>query len=365
MVTGSTTLNAAINGSAPVTTKKKRYVTKAVRQSQQYQQQYQRQQLLARQAFLQNRLKSDPINSIIHDESDTISFRANLLKNFINTNDYLGVLLTQNLPINLIKPPAIHENPATELSQLQKKLENNSLEVNALKEKLNTITTTSITLDDLDFPLESFDTVLKEYIDNHGLRVQDNRVVKHKDKFNHLVAQVNEAPSDYWEKQYHKIIENQKTKKRELELQKLREQEESKKKEEERRRKEQEELELKRRREEADALRRQQEQQEQIRQQQQLQQEQQQRQQQPDFTNIALPIVPDELVPNDITSVQVPIAEQVLGTNEKDIQENNENDADKNKNQQDLLDEMFGDYNNEPFNSGFDDGFEDLDNVFF
>ncbi|EJT42238.1 SNF6-like protein [Saccharomyces kudriavzevii IFO 1802] len=55
-----------------------------------------------RQDFERVRLRPEQLSNIIHDESDTISFRSNLLKNFISSNDAFNMLSLTTVPCDRI-----------------------------------------------------------------------------------------------------------------------------------------------------------------------------------------------------------------------------------------------------------------------
>lgn len=56
-----------------------------------------------RQDFERVRLRPEQLSNIIHDESDTISFRSNLLKNFISSNDAFNMLSLTTVPCDRIE----------------------------------------------------------------------------------------------------------------------------------------------------------------------------------------------------------------------------------------------------------------------
>ncbi|SMN20451.1 similar to Saccharomyces cerevisiae YHL025W SNF6 Subunit of the SWI/SNF chromatin remodeling complex involved in transcriptional regulation [Maudiozyma saulgeensis] len=189
-----------------------------------------------------NRLKPEQVNSIVHDESDTISFRANLLKNFILSADFMNSLTNQPVPLSKIKPPRVFQsgNPNTlrniittfkakvkqeqtlldELKKTSAELEAQEVKLDLAKE-LDSDTTVYATL-------EQTEDTLRQYCDTNGLRSQDRRIIMHVEKFPSLKINPTEAPKDYWKTTYKELVKEREIK---IKEQKQREEEERKEKE--------------------------------------------------------------------------------------------------------------------------------------
>ncbi|GMM58493.1 Snf6 protein [Maudiozyma humilis] len=365
-----------------------------------------------------NRLKPEQVSAVIHDESDTISFRANLLKNFVVAADHMALLTAQAVPLAQIRPPRVFQssNPRT-LATIATAFEDKVKQEQALLDNLKQAAhiaghSTAAPAIDVDVPLDSMakvDSVAAEYIAKHGLRMQDRRVVIHRGKFTHLKSDTREAPADYWTTTHKELLrehkrqekikrEEEERKKQEEETRRLREEEE-KKLEEQRKLQELEQQRLKQQQEEEQRQRQQElQQQQQQQQQQQLQQQQQQQHQGEPQSGIVpgpnatpgiaaepvirqgsqsnppdMPVQPQPItanagiVPNGLTeSNELP---SVVDSTSADPSQTANVDPNQ---QENLLDDMFTEYNtnnNEPFSNSFDDefgdGFDNLDNVFF
>ncbi|CAB4253002.1 some similarities with Saccharomyces cerevisiae YHL025W SNF6 Subunit of the SWI/SNF chromatin remodeling complex involved in transcriptional regulation [Maudiozyma barnettii] len=213
---------------------------------QQLQQQMQQQQIKDNEA---NRLKPEQVNSIVHDESDTISFRANLLKNFILSTDFMNALTNQPVPLSKIKPPRVFQslNPVTLrniITTFKTKVEQEQTLLDELKRTSADLDVQELHLDlakELDndisvyATLEHTEDATRQYCDTHGLRSQDRRIVTHVKKFPSLKIDPSEAPNDYWDTTYKELIQERDMK---IKEQKKKEEEERKEKELQRKREE-------------------------------------------------------------------------------------------------------------------------------
>lgn len=390
-----------------VTIKKKRsYNTKSARvaaaQQAQRMQEQQKQHLQAKHHFEDSRLKSESqISSTVHDESDSISFRGNILKNFINSTSYMNALTLKPVPLSRLQPASMYGPPKVakqSLIDMENKLNKELEQLSSLKEELKTTedlntdpnqTLLAIldisSIDQLDISsLDSIDTLLDKYKKKYKLISQDHIVVKRIDEFIDLKLDKSEAPPEYWEI-YNDLKQKQKERK-ELEI-KLALERKMKEEEEERSRKEAERLELlftekqereKLDKEEKERLAKEMEQK--------LSQEQDIIRQQAQQDIVADPVIPlpagqmpttvfaqdidSQINPAGILSASIDTnsASNILGVVDDTPSVNptieTTNMADTGEGQE-LLDDMFGQYNNDQFNNGFDDEFEDLDNVFF
>ncbi|CCK72362.1 Snf6p KNAG_0J02830 [Huiozyma naganishii CBS 8797] len=373
--------------------KKKKYQPKSVRQQQQI---LQTRSQLARHDFEASRLRAEQVGAVVHDESDTISFRSYILKNFINGSAYMNALTVNPVPLHRLKEVSVYgSNKDVKLSiiSLEKKLEQEILLLDQLRGELDK----EIELPDFERTLlgqighvdinsiESIDNALVLYRRKFAVRMQDTLLVRHDGKFEHLKSDKKEAPEDYWQN-YHEFKRKEKER-RELEKklaleQKLREEQEQKRLFEE--------AEAKRKLEEQqrDRIKLQQLQQQnseenriKIMQQQQQDFIRQQKQEENNPAPLPRPLpsqialtgfdagqnIPQLMGPeNNPVTATVSNNPNILGGADQPSVPLGTQDVDQNGNeQQDLLDDMFGEYNNEPFNNGFDDDFGDLDNVFF
>lgn len=75
-----------------------------------------------RQDFERVRLRPEQLSNIIHDESDTISFRSHQLKNFISSNDAFNMLSLTTVPCdNIRRSRVFSEQTAKYLAQKQRR----------------------------------------------------------------------------------------------------------------------------------------------------------------------------------------------------------------------------------------------------
>lgn len=390
-----------------VVKKKRTYTAKSARvvaaQQIQKAQEQQRQNSQIRHRLEESRLKSDSnVNSTLHDESDTISFRSYLLKNFINSTVYLNALTLKPVPLCKLKTVSVYGSKNTvkkSLVEMERKLNDELHQLEDLKRELDStemkITTKDpnehilsifdlSTIDELNISsLDSINNLFQRYKEKFQLDSQDYRVVKHLNKFIDLKVDKSEAPTNYWdiyEDLKRKQMERkQLAKKMELERKQREEEEELKRKEAER-------LEfLYNEKQERERL----EKEEQVRMakdlEQRLMHEQDiiRQQQSQDIVANSVPMMASQMPttifsqdmsnqinPSDILSsaIDTNATNELLTIEDTSANVNgnnvNTNVADTGEGQE-LLDDMFGQYNNEQFNDGFEDGFEDLDNVFF
>lgn len=323
----------------PVVKKRRSHHAKSARTHQiQLQQQ---QQLQAKQRFENSRLRPEHMSTVAHDESDTISYRSYLLKQYVKSADLIDALTTQLVPLDRIKPPLVY--PTATLTEMEQRLEAEKNSLTHMRELASgyewTLSEQSQFLKDKlrlsEQELEEPDIILNEYKTKFGLSSQDNRIVIHKNKFLDLKGDSAEAPRDYW--QNHAQVKQEhadRQRKKQLEA------------EQEVKRRLQEEQELKRRLEEEEtrkkalAEQQQQEQQQKEREQQELQ-EQQQREQE---------------------------AERQQAQQSQE-QANQEQASEESQHQQTsnphMMDSIFEEFGNEPFNNGFEDDFGDIDTAFF
>lgn len=346
----------------PVVKKRRSHHGKSSRTHNQIQQQLQ-QQLQAKQRFENSRLRPEHVSSVAHDESDTISFRSYLLRNYIKSAEYIDVLTTQLIPLDKIRPPEIFKGISANhleeklsqqrdsLSQLQQNLDSFKWELNEnsvfLKDKL------SLAESNLQDP----DEILNQYETKFNLKTQENGIVIHKDKYTQLQKDQSRAPDGYWSN-YAKLKDEYKENK--LKLQREQEQERQRQEEE---RRVQEEEELRRRQMEQYHLEQEQQQREREHHEQELLQQQQQQQVQHNHHQDQEPELQEQNHdPNDqgdpIDSQQgEPSPEDDPRAQVFPPQQQNPNPN--------MMDGIFGDFGNEPFNNGFDDEFGDIDTAFF
>ncbi|CCC69571.1 hypothetical protein NCAS_0C05810 [Naumovozyma castellii] len=311
---------------------------------------------LSNPSFETNRLKPEPINSIVHDESDTISFRSFLLKNFIEMGNLMNALTCNITPLDKINAPEIFipnekgTNMESILKAMELKIDKDLEELEVLqngKMQQEPFTPNDLTnffsdkLKQLDNTTNVNDTqILQDYLSKKNLRSQENIIVIHRNEFNHLKQDPREAPQSYWDTYNANKIKLQ----QELEERKRLEEEEAKRRQEEEANfKLQQEEEEKRKKEEELQQQQQEEQQKLLlRQQQQQQDEEKQKQ----------------------------LAAQQAQQQQSQQQEQQEDGAEQQE-QPAMLDNIFDDFtsngnnNGNEFNTNFDDDFGDLDNVFF
>lgn len=186
--------------------KRRQYNTKSVRQAQQLQQQQLQQQ---KKKLEEDRLKSVSNHSMIHDESDTISFRSNLLKNFIKSASLINSLTLKPIPLSKIEPVQFYSNINETISQLELKIKREHDQLISFKEKETKIKDFTKDLIDLDEKLnskidwnsmESIDSFLSIYSQKFNIKLQSNNIVKYQNdhKFDILKLDKSKAPSDYW-----------------------------------------------------------------------------------------------------------------------------------------------------------------------
>lgn len=346
--------------------------------------------------FEKARLRAESMNAITHDESDTISFRNYLLANYLRGANYFNALTLHNVPISRIKPPKLFQTPVAALD-LKKSIELQKAsigKINAVKEtwekEKETLVGTEHTkfykaklkLLESDTP-EAMNQIVKGLETRLGCRLQDKPYHMYSSEIfaPKFRGDLREAPEDYWEK-YDDMVKERKEK--ELMMQKQKEEEEARLKEEQRRK--QEEEEERRRRIEEEKL---------------------QTSNIDNSQSIPLQISmsmqsggPDSQQPSHTpTSMPVPVPGMVAANNTMpstttnpitsdsgapgNVSNTNNNPlaldqppplptpqqplmpvGQEEQNNQDI-ENVFEDYGSEPFNTGFDDEFADLDNVFF
>lgn len=177
--------------------------TKSGRQQQLQQQQ----QLRAKQRFENSRLQPEQATTMIHDESDTISYRSYLLMNFVKSAEYIDILTTQPITNDQIRPPRLFKESFT-LEAMKQRLKAQKEQLSCAKEALETFTwgddTDSRFLKDKLVKSEAeqvdSDALLKEYLEHFGLRSQNGKAVFYEGKFSDLRGDTREAPPDYWGK---------------------------------------------------------------------------------------------------------------------------------------------------------------------
>lgn len=353
------------------------------------------QQLRAKQRFENSRLRPEPATTMIHDESDTISYRSYLLMNFINSAEFMDVLMTQPVPNSKIRPPPVFRNSS--LEEMKERLA-------AQREKLASAKKASENFlwalnDDSQFLKdkleqseqgdEEVNPILREYLQRFNLRSQEDKVVFHKNKFSHLRGDTREAPPDYWRK-HAMMLEEQREKalllkrqqeEAERERQRLIEEEKKKAEMEETRRQQEREKEqkiLEQQREQESIAR-----EEQRREQLQLHLQFQARQSNPGTvsSHTMEQAQSNQHTPYSVQSQsehsQYQQEQQSPVDQDRILQGQAEKEEDKPQQQQqqsqqsqqkqpDAMDSIFGGFGNEPFNNGFEDeGFDDLDTAFF
>lgn len=254
-----------------------------------------------RQDFERVRLRPEQLSNIIHDESDTISFRSNLLKNFISSNDAFNMLSLTTVPCDRIeKPRVFSEKTMKYLMQKQ-----HDIKTQATEQEEKPLAPLKYT--DLIVAAEGGSRSTKDLIDavfeqgNH-LRYQPDGVVVHRDDsalVSKLRGDLREAPADYWTHAYMDVLAQYHEAKERIR---------------------QKDITTSGTQDEVT-----------------LQQQQQQQKQQQAVATVA----PQS--PHAAATEKEPVPAVV----------------------DDPLENMFGDYSNEPFNTNFDDEFGDLDAVFF
>lgn len=109
--------------------------TKSGRQQQLQQQQ----QLRAKQRFENSRLQPEQATTMIHDESDTVSYRSYLLMNFVKSAEYIDILTTQPVTNDKIRPPRLFKESFT-LEAMKQRLKVQKEQLSCAKEALETFT---------------------------------------------------------------------------------------------------------------------------------------------------------------------------------------------------------------------------------
>lgn len=394
-----------------VVKKKRTYTTKSARvaAAQQIQkvQEQQRQNSQIKHRLEESRLKSESnVNSTIHDESDSISFRSYLLKNFINSTLYMNALTLKPVPLCNLKPVSIYGSKDVvkkSLVEMEKKLNEELDQLKDLKMELDSTEMKIATKNPNEYilsifnlsaedklnitSLESVNNLLQKYKEKFQLDSQDYRVVKHLNKFTDLKVDKSEAPANYWdiyeELKQKQLERKQLAKKLEIERKQREEEEELKRKEAERLEFLYNEKQERERLEREEQARMSKELEQRLMHEQDIIRQQQQQQQQQDIVTNPVPMMTSQIPttvfsqnmsnqinPSDIlssamdtnaTNDLLTIGDTSTNINASNV---NANIADTGEGQE-LLDDMFGQYNNEQFNDGFEDEFEDLDNVFF
>ncbi|CDO94701.1 unnamed protein product [Kluyveromyces dobzhanskii CBS 2104] len=247
------------------------------------------------------RVQATNVGSILHDESDVISFRHSLTNEFMLTSRLIDMLTTQPIPMDKIHAPEIFADGALEV--LTDHLQKQKTLVSELRLELESKTSAVAVPDDATafykrgieqladklYDADAVKRVEKEYSDKFKIVVRPGTVVIHKNKFSHLVPERTHAPSDYWQRHKKILAERQEQERN------------AREQEEERKRQEQMALSV-----------------------------------DPIAADLAVPSKPDE-----VEQEQLPVADP---------------------NDPNILDNVFGE---EPFQNGFDDGFGDLDTAFF
>lgn len=348
--------------------------------SSRQQQLLQQQQLRAKQRFENSRLKPEQVSSIVHDESDTLSYRSYLMVNFVRSAEFMDVLMTQPVANRQIKPPTVYghlnveslktklESQKEELSGLQEKAENYKWNLSEDSDFLrNKIRASAAASNNKDKNSE----ILEDYLRKFGLRSQENTVVFHRNKFSHLRSDTSEAPPDYWsnhrqlkKEQREKALalqrqkeleeaEKEKARLAEEDKRRLQMEEERKRKEEEQKEQQQMHLHLEMERHFDDGK---------IKQLAQPNLPQQSPQQLPGLLQAQAKVhLSSQLNESeDQAESQSDTPQQVLQPNEEQHQDNQQALPAQNG-----IDSIFGDFGNEPFNNGFDDEFGELDTAFF
>lgn len=307
---------------------------------------------------------------MIHDESDTISYRSYLLMNFVNSTRFMDILMTQNVPnCKIRQPPVFRKSTLEDMKQMlatqREELASMEEVTNSYVWKLN---------DDSEFlknklqesekETEEPSSILKEYLEHFDLRSQDDRVVIHRNEFTNLRGDTREASPGYW-KRHLLVVKEQKEKALILQRRKEEEAETERKRledeEEERKRLEIEEIQRRKVLEQQDHAQQQKEKEQQQQQQLQLQlqlQLQQQLQQQEGKEEPQEH--EDEQQQRSIIQAQSQKSPQQVGELPPQSQQQQQQRPAPN-----TIDSIFGEFGNEPFTNGFDDEFGDIDTAFF
>ncbi|CAR23309.1 Snf6p [Lachancea thermotolerans CBS 6340] len=277
-------------------------------------------------SYFATRLKPEQVGALVHDESDTISYRAYLVQNFIRSSEMMDALMTQNVPLPKIKAPPIFRNPNVE--EMKRAVVSEREQLDAIESHLQSyaidlpdgyhqLKELSMQIDlSQDVSDNSIQAAESAYKAQTGKYTQDDRIVVHKDRFPQLRGDHSKAPPDYWERRLDILASQQQEA---LRLKIMQEEEE----------------ELKRRTEEENRLRQKQEEQRLY--------EDPFQQQATHAQPMAGPVTANPGIP-DPQPAQQPSDQPPHA----------------------MLGSIFGDMNGENFNNGFeDDEFADLDTAFF
>ncbi|CAI4039355.1 hypothetical protein SMKI_08G0180 [Saccharomyces mikatae IFO 1815] len=253
-----------------------------------------------RQDFERVRLRPEQLSNIIHDESDTISFRSNLLKNFISSNEAFNMLSLTTVPCDRIERSRVFSDQTMRyLVQKQHELKSHAAEVEEKPPAPLKYTDRIAAAENGTY--SSKDLIDSVFEQGSRLRHQRDSIVVHRDDsalVGTLRGDLREAPADYWTHAYREVLAQYHEAKHRIR---------------------QKEATVSEGHNEAS-----------------LQQQHSQQQQQ-----VAATVAPSSPHSTAAQKERVPAVEE------------------------DPLENMFGDYTNEPFNTNFDDEFGDLDAVFF
>lgn len=210
--------------------------------------------------FERQRLKAESMNAITHDESDTISFRNYLLANYLRAANYFNALTLHTVPISRIKPPKLFQTGVTAL-ELKKSIELQKAsigKINAVKEawvrekealmgsEHTKFYKGKVRLLEAGTP-EALNQVVKGMETKLGCRLQDKTYHMYSpEQFApRFRGDLREAPADYWEK-YGDMVRERKEREVMI-LQRRKEEEEARIREEQRRKELMQEAEQRRR----------------------------------------------------------------------------------------------------------------------
>lgn len=166
-----------------------------------------------RQDFERVRLRPEQLSNIIHDESDTISFRSHQLKNFISSNDAFNMLSLTTVPCDNIRNSRVFsEQMAKYLTQKQREL----LEAPAASssgdpenEPPRALKYSDLILAAENGTRSSKDLVEAVFVRGGPLRHQRDGVVVRRDDaalVGKLRGDLREAPEDYWTHMYREVL---------------------------------------------------------------------------------------------------------------------------------------------------------------
>lgn len=192
-----------------------------------------------RESVSSNRVQATNVGSMLHDESDVISFRQCLKNEVIASSRLLDLLTTQAIPLDKIQPPEMFPKGALEFMMQQLETQKRIIE-DARRISESKVAAATQLDDNVRFYKEGIDVladklydpetvkrVESEFRDKFKLQITSGNVVFHKNKFSQLSSNRTKAPSDYWEK-YKRRLEEQKEEER-----RIKEQEEERKRQEE------------------------------------------------------------------------------------------------------------------------------------